>query len=246
MAHMMGQTKLLIMIAVVISVAGCTMQRPPEGDLGAASAPVRFYPDLPMIETPEVQSFLKFYTNEGRRFVVEAHKRKATYGKKVKVLLARHGIRETFSNVAVIESGFRPEAKSPAGAAGLWQFMPDTAEHYNLEVGFIDDDRFDIEHSTNAAARYMIDLYKRFNDWHLALAAYNSGPMRIQKAININGGNTNFFSLARSGALSKETAEFVAKVIAISIIYKNPTRYGFAFRGQGNVPVASDEPNISS
>ena len=217
--------KLFIVLFLVEGLWGCSFFQAPD-TLPKAGDNIRQYPDLAFIDNSEVRAYLKFYTTEGRKFVSDSLKRQSQNGDKVRLLLQTWGVPETFVNVAVIESGFREDAVSPAGAAGLWQFMPETAEHYGLKVGIIKDERHDIERSTVAAAKYLVDLYNRFGDWYLALAAYNAGPMRIQRALNETK-TKDFFSLARTGVLQKESSDFVAKVIALSIINKNPQTYGF-------------------
>ena len=221
----MNVCKLLIFIFLVQGLWGCSFFQTPD-NLPPSGANIKQYPDLTFVDNPEVRVFLKFYTTEGRKFVSDSLKRQSQDGERVRTLLRSWGIPETFINLAVVESGFRSDAVSPAGAAGLWQFMPETAEHYGLKVCIIKDERHDIERSTVAAAKYLVDLYNRFGDWYLALAAYNAGPMRIQRAL-IETKTKDFFSLARTGVLQKESADFVAKVIALSIINKNPQTYGF-------------------
>jgi len=116
--------------------------------------------------------------------------------------------------VALIESGFNPQALSPKGARGIWQFMPATAGRYGLAVGATDDHRTHPEHSTRAAARYLRDLYRQFGDWKLALAAYNWGENRVQRII-ARTGIRDFDQLARRGLLPLETRKYVPAVLAV-------------------------------
>ena len=116
--------------------------------------------------------------------------------------------------VAFVESGFNPQALSPKGARGIWQFMPGTAERYGLPVRPADDHRTHPEHSTRAAARYLRDLYQQFGDWKLALAAYNAGETRVQRIIDQTG-IRNFDEMARRGLLPLETRNYVPAVLAV-------------------------------
>lgn len=116
--------------------------------------------------------------------------------------------------VAFVESGFNPQALSPKGARGIWQFMPGTAAAYGLSIRPAADHRTHPEHSTRAAARYLRDLYKQFGDWKLALAAYNWGEGNIQRVINRTG-IRDFDELARRGLLPLETRNYVPSVLAI-------------------------------
>jgi soluble lytic murein transglycosylase-like protein/Kef-type K+ transport system membrane component KefB len=116
--------------------------------------------------------------------------------------------------VAFVESGFNPQALSPKGARGIWQFMPGTAERYGLPVRPTADHRTHPEHSTRAAARYLRDLYQQFGNWKLALAAYNWGEGNLQRVINRTG-LRDFDELARRGLLPLETRNYVPAVIAL-------------------------------
>jgi soluble lytic murein transglycosylase-like protein len=116
--------------------------------------------------------------------------------------------------VALVESGFNPLALSPKGARGIWQFMPSTAQRYGLAVGPMNDHRTHPEHSTRAAARYLRDLYRQFDDWKLALAAYNWGEDKVQRVIDRTGVR-DFDEMARRGLLPAETRKYVPTVLAV-------------------------------
>lgn len=130
-------------------------------------------------------------------------------------ILGAHGLPRSLLSVAAVESGFNPAALSPKGARGLWQLMPATARRYGLAVEPGRDDRLDPVKSTHAAARYMNDLYAQFQDWPLALAAFNAGEDRVERARERRGGG-DFWTLSRLAALPEETRRYVPAVLAKS------------------------------
>ena len=97
--------------------------------------------------------------------------------------------------MAIVESALKPTARSRVGATGLWQFMYQTGILYNLNVSSYVDERSDPIRATEAACKYLSTLYKIYNDWDLVLAAYNSGPGNVNKAIRRSGGSTNFWNI---------------------------------------------------
>ena len=127
--------------------------------------------------------------------------------------------------VAQAESGFHPYAVSRAGARGIWQFMGSRARAYSLHHDLWVDDRQDPEKSTRAAARHLKDLYNQFGDWYLAMAAYNSGPGRVQSAVKRTG-YADFWELYRRNVLPRETRNYVPIIVAVAIMAKNPSQYG--------------------
>lgn len=129
-------------------------------------------------------------------------------------ILCQHELPYELCYMAVIESALNPNAHSPAGAAGLWQFMPSTARLYGLEVNSLVDERLDPIKSTHAACRFMKVLYNNFNDWNLAIAAYNCGPSNVRKAITRSGGKTDFWSIYPY--LPPETRGYLPAFIAAS------------------------------
>lgn len=127
--------------------------------------------------------------------------------------------------LAVVESALNPRAKSRVGATGLWQFMYPTGKAYGLEVTSYVDERMDPIASTEAAAKYLKRLYNMFDDWDLALAAYNSGLGNVSKAIRRSGGETNYWKLRRY--LPRETAGYVPSFQAILYLYEYAEQHGF-------------------
>lgn len=128
--------------------------------------------------------------------------------------------------LALVESALNPRAKSRVGATGLWQFMYSTGKAYDLDVSSYVDERMDPLASTEAAAKYLKRLHEMFDDWDLALAAYNSGMGNVSKAIRRSGGNTNFWEIRKF--LPRETAGYVPSFQAIMYIFEYADEHGFA------------------
>jgi hypothetical protein len=139
----------------------------------------------------------------------------------IEPILAKNGVPDDFKYLAVIESGL-VNAVSPAGARGIWQFMPDTAREKGMEVTDNVDERYHLEKSTEAACRYLIDAKNRLGSWTLAAASYNGGMNGISKQIDIQKVN-NYYDLL----LTDETSRYVFRILALKTIMKNPENYGF-------------------
>lgn len=125
--------------------------------------------------------------------------------------------------VAVIESALNPFAFSPGGAAGLWQFMPATANRFDLKTDWWADERRDPALATIAALDYLELLYRRFDDWYLAIAAYNAGEGRISKAVR-RAGHKDFFKLR----IPKETAGYIPRLLAFAAVFNEPEKYNLS------------------
>lgn len=127
--------------------------------------------------------------------------------------------------LAIVESALNPKARSRVGATGLWQFMYTTGKMYDLEVSSYVDERSDPIASTEAAGKYLKKLYGIFNDWDLALAAYNSGPGNVNKAIRRSGGYTNYWNIRR--ILPRETAGYLPAFLATMYLFEYAEEHGF-------------------
>jgi membrane-bound lytic murein transglycosylase D len=185
-------------------------------------------PDIPMRWDARVVRYLEFYkTNpRGRSMVAGWIKKSGRYGSAIRRTLREHNVPEDILWLALVESGFDPTIESPAGAAGLWQFMPEGARIYGLTVDRWVDERLDPERSTVAAARYLSDLRQRFGSWELAFAAYNMGYGGLLSAIRKY--NTNdFWELSKLEAgIPFETALYVPKIVAMAVVSRNTTVFG--------------------
>ena len=136
----------------------------------------------------------------------------------------KHDIPVEMKYLAIVESALNPKARSRVGATGLWQFMYGTGKEHGLNVNSYVDDRRDPIKSTRAACEYLNRVYRIFNDWDLALAAYNSGPGNVNKAIRRSGGYTNYWNIRRN--LPRETAGYVPAFLATMYLFEYAEEYG--------------------
>src|SRR5216683_6042993 len=181
--------------------------------------------DLPLMMTDQVASYINYFSNRGRGTLEHALQRSGRYREMIERTLKEEGVPQDLIYLAQAESGFHPYAVSRVGARGIWQFMGSRARAYDLHHDSWVDDRQDPEKSTRAAARHLKDLYNQFGDWYLAMAAYNSGPGTVQAAVRRTG-YADFWELYQRNVLPKETRNYVPIILAVTIIAKNPARYG--------------------
>jgi membrane-bound lytic murein transglycosylase D len=190
--------------------------------------------DLPLTVNDSVLQYLSFFTTtKGRAVMEHGLGRAGRYNDMIRRVLRQEGVPQDLIYLAQAESAFQPSAVSRAGARGLWQFMPFRGEEYDLDRNYWVDERSDPEKATRAAARHMRDLYEMFGDWYLVMAAYNSGPMNVVKAIERTG-YADFWDLQRLHALPKQTQNYVPIIIAMALVAKDPGLYG--------VQVAPEKP----
>ena len=150
----------------------------------------------------------------------------------------KHNLPLEIKYLAVVESALNPSAKSRVGAKGLWQFMFTTGKIYGLEVSSYVDERSDPARATVAAAKYLSSLHKTFEDWDLALAAYNSGPGNVSKAIRRSGGETNYWKIRNK--LPRETADYLPAFLATMYIFEYADEHGFKSNGPRYYSIATD------
>jgi membrane-bound lytic murein transglycosylase D len=190
--------------------------------------------DLPLMMTDQVAGYISYFSNRGRGSFEHAFARSGRYHDMMVSILKEEGVPQDLIYLAQAESGFQPLAVSRAGARGIWQFMGSRGRGYGLQRSLWVDDRQDPEKSTRAAAHHLKDLYKQFGDWYLAMAAYNSGPGTVQAAVRRTG-YADFWELYRRNVLPKETRNYVPIILAVTIMTKNLSHYGFD-------DVSMDEP----
>ena len=182
--------------------------------------------DYPVVINRRVLAWLDLYQGKSKGTFNRNLERSGRYLVMARRIFAEEGIPQDLAAMAHIESGFRHNARSPARALGLWQFMRGTARLYGLRCDSYVDERLDPEKSTRAAARYLRDLYKEFGDWYLAMAAYNTGSGRVARAIRRTG-SRDFWHIAGSRYLVNETRNFVPAILSATILSKSPGAYGY-------------------
>jgi membrane-bound lytic murein transglycosylase D len=185
-------------------------------------------PDLPTRYDERVVRYLRFYrdTPSGRSIARIWAKKSGRFTAAIKAELGRAGLPLDLIWLSLIESGHNPTIASPVGAAGLWQFMPDAARSYGLTVDRWVDERLDPERSTQAAIRYLSDLYRRFGSWELAMAAYNMGYGGLSRSVRKFNTN-NFWELSRYEAgIPWETTLYVPKILATAVLMNNRRAFG--------------------
>ena len=183
---------------------------------------------IPITYNRKVASIIKFFQKDGRKSMSKWLNRMDKYKKLILPILEEQDIPPEIFYVSVIESGLNPNAYSYAYASGLWQFIKSTGKAYGLNKTYWVDERRDYIKSTYAATKYFQDLYEEFDDWYLALAAYNCGSTRVHRAIKRNG-SRNYWDLY---SLPSETKNYVPNVMATIIIATNPEKYGFTINSE--------------
>ncbi|MEO6601445.1 MAG: transglycosylase SLT domain-containing protein [Polyangiaceae bacterium] len=185
-------------------------------------------PNLPVVLDEFVLKYLRFYRDSasGKAIARVWVKKSGRYTAAMRGELARAGVPTDLVWLSMSESGHNPTITSPAGAAGLWQFMPDAGRTYGLTVDRWVDERLDPERSTQAASRYLSDLYRRFGSWELAIAAYNMGYGGLARSIRKYNSN-DFWELVRYEAgIPWETTLYVPKIFALAIVMNNKKAFG--------------------
>ena len=178
---------------------------------------------IPLVRNHKVDQFINFFQTKGRKQFVIWLEREAIYGTLIREILAEKSLPEELIYLAMIESGLNPKAYSRANAVGMWQFVYSTGKIYDLDRTWYVDERRDIIKATNAACSYLTDLIEEFDNWYLALAAYNSGEGRVQRAARFHH-TTDFWQLH---SLPRETRNYLPYFLAAAIIGQNPEDYGF-------------------
>ncbi len=174
---------------------------------------------------PSLENVIKTFLTRKRGLMQRMLKVSQFYFPMFEQELDNYNVPLELKYLAIIESALNPRARSRVGATGLWQFMYSTGKMYDLDVSSYVDERSDPIASTKAAAKYLSRLHGIFNDWDLALAAYNSGPGNVNKAIRRSGGYTNYWNIRRN--LPRETAGYVPAFLAAMYIFEYAEEHGF-------------------
>ena len=193
---------------------------------------------IPLVINKRVERAIKFFETKGRKSFAKWLSRYPAYSGLILDILRENGLPDELIFLAMVESGFSPRAYSTAHAAGLWQFVSSTAKLYGLSRTWWVDERRDPVKSTKAASAYLKDLYIEFDDWYLALAAYNAGAGRVNRAIRLHQ-TRDFWRL---NSLARETRNFVPTILAVAVMTKAPGQYDFVWpAAQAAEPLAFDE-----
>jgi membrane-bound lytic murein transglycosylase D len=203
-------------------------------------------PDLPVRWDPRVVRYLQFFRDDpaGRATYGNLYRRSGRYRDMIRRVLRKKSLPEDLAFVAMVESGFDPTSHSPAGAAGLWQFMPETGKIYGLTVDRWLDQRMSVTAATEAAAAFLGDLHRRFGSWELALAGFNMGYVGLSSVVRRFDTN-DFWALSRiEGAVPWETSLYVPRVIAVAIVAHNPAVFGLT--AAPDPSVETDDVEVSA
>ena len=179
-------------------------------------------PSVPLIRNKRVERAIKYFTTKGRKVMQLWLERSAEMIPIIQPILREEGLPDEIVYLAMIESGFKTNAYSWAHAAGPWQFISATGRNFGLEIDWWYDERRSPELSTRAAAKYLRELYARFGDWYLAMAAYNCGEGKVGRHVRTYG--DDYWNLRR---LPRQTRNYVPTYIGATIIAQNPGLYGF-------------------
>ena len=171
-----------------------------------------------VVHNPTLERFIRVFLSNRRDVLSDLMGRSEYYFPMIEEYLDKYDLPLEIKYLAIVESALKARASSPAGAKGLWQFMLTTGKQYDLEINYYVDDRFDPIKSTIAACEYLSVLYEMFDDWDLALAAYNSGAGNVKKAMRRSGGKKNYWEIRRY--LPEETRAYVPAFYATYYIFE--------------------------
>lgn len=192
---------------------------------------------VPMAMNSEVRAHIRLYLRIMSRRLDLTLLQKEKYFPLFQEALDRYGVPDEVKYLTIVESALNPEATSRVGAAGLWQFMYNTGRVYDLEVNSVIDERRDPVKASYAAARYLSDLHRVFDDWTLAIAAYNCGPGNINKAIARSGGKRDFWEIYYN--LPRETRGYIPSLIAVIYVMHYYDQHGLR-PSRPQAPVRTD------
>jgi membrane-bound lytic murein transglycosylase D len=192
---------------------------------------------------PLIQQYINYYQGRGRTTMELGLRRSGQFMKMARQIFKEEGVPIDITWLGQVESAWKPKAFSWAAASGLWQFIPGTGRQYGLRQTAWIDERNSFEQSTRASAKFLKDLSKRYNgNWELAMAAYNTGPGNIDRAISRTG-TANFWAIYPY--IAQETRNYVPNILATILIAKNPEKYGF--KGiRPDTPMAYDRVQVAN
>ena len=212
--------------APIDSIATLTFPVDPQVKERAEEELRSVHSDLPLVSNDFVDGVLTYFQGRGRGFIERVLKRRGTYDPILSEALNKEGLPHDLIYLAAGESAFNPMAVSRMRCVGIWQFALGTGALYGLKKDRWVDERKDPVKSSLAAARHLKDLYNTFGDWFLAMAAYDSGPMVVQRAVEKTG-YADYWKLRSLHALPRETENYVPIFLATALIGKDPQAYGF-------------------
>src|SRR5687768_6467592 len=186
--------------------------------------------NIPLVYNDKIHAFINYFTVKDREYTRMMMRRKNLYFPLFEKYLAKYNMPDELKYLSIIESALNPRAVSRVRAVGLWQFMSATGKYYGLHNDWYIDDRMDPEKSTEAACRYLKDLYRMFNDWELALAAYNTGPGNVKRAIRRSGYKKTFWDIYNF--LPRETRSYVPQFVAIIYTMNHLDEHNFINEGE--------------
>ena len=182
---------------------------------------------FPKIYNPEVKRWIDFFSQNHSSYLRLWLKRSYRYFPLMKQIFKSQGLPKDLVSMSLVESSLSARAVSSAQAVGYWQFIKPTALDFGLKINHWIDERQDFEKSTQAAASYLSRLYLEFEDWLLAMSAYNMGENRLRKLIKKHQ-TKSFWSLYKKADFPRETALYIPKILAVHHILKNPSAYGLS------------------
>ena len=182
--------------------------------------------DIEIPQNAKVLQYVQLFSGRLKGYLEDGLSRGAQYLPMIQEVFRAEGLPLDLAYVPLIESAFKPSALSRAKAKGIWQFMRGTGLENGLQHDWYIDERSDPEKATRAAAKYLTTLYKMFGDWHLALASYNGGPGRVQRAMKRSKKDDFWKLTATTRYLPRETRDYVPLILAAIVIARNPAQYG--------------------
>lgn len=191
--------------------------------------------EVPLHFNERVKAFIDFFTIKDRSYTKKVMARRDEYFPIFEKILKENGLPDELKYLSIVESGLVAQARSRAAAVGLWQFIYTTGKYYGLEQGWYVDERMDPYASTEAACKFLKSLYNQFDDWELALAAYNCGPGNVRKAIRRSGYKKTFWEIYKY--LPRETRSYVPQFVAIL--------YAFEYAEEHNLQLEPWEYNTA-